>query len=154
MPHDSKGFVSLVGSGPGDVDHLTIGALRAIEGAQALLYDALVHPDIIALAPKRCIKICVGKRGDRLSEHGQRGRDALLSEEADHLPLATSLPLGMRRMLEVARAVIAEPRVLLLDEIASGMDEDELVRELEPEVVAHRLEDAEATTSDDDIAHR
>ncbi len=36
--------------------------------------------------------------------------------------VATSLPLGMRRMLEVARAVIAEPRVLLLDEIASGMD--------------------------------
>ncbi|WP_040517846.1 ABC transporter permease subunit [Gordonia neofelifaecis] len=42
--------------------------------------------------------------------------------------VATSLPLGMRRMLEVARAVVAQPRVLLLDEIASGMDEDELVR--------------------------
>lgn len=62
-----EGFVSLVGSGPGDVDHLTIGAMKAIEGAQALLYDALVHPGIIALAPQRCIKICVGKRGDRLS---------------------------------------------------------------------------------------
>lgn len=42
--------------------------------------------------------------------------------------IATSLPLGMRRMLEVARAVIAEPRVVLFDEVASGLDEDELER--------------------------
>lgn len=56
--------------------------------------------------------------------------------------VATSLPLGMRRMLEVARAVIAEPRVLLLDEIASGMDEDELVR---LSVLIQALRDAGAT---------
>jgi branched-chain amino acid transport system ATP-binding protein/branched-chain amino acid transport system permease protein len=41
---------------------------------------------------------------------------------------ASSLPLGGRRLLEVARAVASEPRVLLLDEIASGLDEDEVVR--------------------------
>lgn len=69
MPHDTKspGFVSLVGAGPGDADLLTLGALKAIQSAQALLYDALVSEDILALAPARCVKICVGKRGDRLS---------------------------------------------------------------------------------------
>ena len=41
---------------------------------------------------------------------------------------ATSLPLGMRRLLEVARAMVARPRVLLLDEAASGLDEDEVDR--------------------------
>jgi uroporphyrin-III C-methyltransferase len=62
-----NGFVSLVGAGPGDADLLTLGALKVLHQAEALLYDALVSEDILALAPQRCIKICVGKRGDRLS---------------------------------------------------------------------------------------
>ncbi|KDE12255.1 ABC transporter permease subunit [Rhodococcus aetherivorans] len=56
--------------------------------------------------------------------------------------IATDLPLGMRRMLEVARAVVARPRVLLFDEVASGLDENELVRLAE---VIRALRDAGAT---------
>jgi ABC-type branched-subunit amino acid transport system ATPase component len=41
---------------------------------------------------------------------------------------AKSLPLGTRRLVEVARAVAAEPDVLLLDEPASGLSEVELQR--------------------------
>lgn len=41
---------------------------------------------------------------------------------------ATALPLGMRRMLEVARCLVSRPGVLLLDEVASGLDEDEVNR--------------------------
>ena len=41
---------------------------------------------------------------------------------------AASLPLGTRRLLEVAKALVAAPRILLLDEVASGLDEDEVVR--------------------------
>jgi branched-chain amino acid transport system permease protein len=41
---------------------------------------------------------------------------------------AKSLPLGTRRLVEVARAVAAEPDVLLLDEPASGLSEVELER--------------------------
>jgi branched-chain amino acid transport system permease protein len=42
---------------------------------------------------------------------------------------AESQPLGIRRLIEVARAVAADPRVVLFDEIASGLDDDE-VRDL------------------------
>lgn len=67
MRRERIGRVSLVGAGPGDPDLLTIRALRVLESAEALLFDALVSPDIVALAPERCIKIGVGKRGDRMS---------------------------------------------------------------------------------------
>lgn len=55
---------------------------------------------------------------------------------------AEELPLGTRRILEVARALAAEPAVLLLDEPASGLDEAE-VEALA--VVIRRLRDAGAT---------
>jgi branched-chain amino acid transport system permease protein len=36
----------------------------------------------------------------------------------------SSLPLGSRRLLELARVLAAEPSVILLDEVASGVDEE------------------------------
>ncbi|HEY5410440.1 MAG TPA: uroporphyrinogen-III C-methyltransferase [Caulobacteraceae bacterium] len=66
MPRET-GKVLLVGAGPGAADLLTVRALRAIEGAQALLYDALVAEEIIALAPSACVRVQVGKRAGRAS---------------------------------------------------------------------------------------
>jgi uroporphyrin-III C-methyltransferase len=68
MPHDERlGKVQLVGAGPGSADLMTLRALRAVEGAQALLYDALVSDEVVALAPTACVKIQTGKRAGRAS---------------------------------------------------------------------------------------
>ena len=68
MPPEPKlGRVRLVGAGPGAADLLTVRALRAIEGAQALLYDALISDEVLALSPAHCLKIQTGKRAGRTS---------------------------------------------------------------------------------------
>ena len=68
MPHEIlPGRVQLVGAGPGAADLLTLRALRAIEGAEALLYDALISEEVLALTPAHCLKIQTGKRAGRTS---------------------------------------------------------------------------------------
>ncbi|WP_394146206.1 uroporphyrinogen-III C-methyltransferase [Vibrio atypicus] len=58
----NKGEVALVGSGPGDVELLTLKALRFLQQADVVLYDYLVSDDILALTPSDTILVCVGKR--------------------------------------------------------------------------------------------
>ena len=63
----STGKVWLVGAGPGDVDLLTVKAYRVLQNADAVLFDALVSDDILALIPPHAEKIAVGKRAGKHS---------------------------------------------------------------------------------------
>ena len=57
----NAGEVALVGSGPGDVELLTVRAVRFIEQADIAIYDRLVSDEIMALLPEDCEKYYVGK---------------------------------------------------------------------------------------------
>jgi uroporphyrin-III C-methyltransferase/precorrin-2 dehydrogenase/sirohydrochlorin ferrochelatase len=62
----SKGFVSLVGAGPGDPELWTVRASRRIAEADLVLYDALVDAaGLRAMTQAQCF--CVGKRAGRAS---------------------------------------------------------------------------------------
>ncbi len=54
--------ITLVGAGPGDVDLITIKAIKALKTANVVLYDALVNEELLTYAPETATKVFVGKR--------------------------------------------------------------------------------------------
>lgn len=58
----NRAKVTLVGSGPGAGDLLTLGGQRAIRQAEAVLYDSLVGPEVLQYLPLQAELIHVGKR--------------------------------------------------------------------------------------------
>ena len=58
----SKGMAYLVGAGPGDAGLLTLRGAELLGRADVVVYDALVNPDLLKLAPKTAEIIYGGKR--------------------------------------------------------------------------------------------
>jgi len=54
--------LTLVGAGPGNAELITLKGLKAIQTADAVLYDALVNTDLLEQAPKGIPLVFVGKR--------------------------------------------------------------------------------------------
>lgn len=55
-------LISLVGAGPGDPELITLKAIRTIENADVILYDALANEELLSYAHPHCVKKFVGKR--------------------------------------------------------------------------------------------
>ncbi len=62
-----SGFVSFVGSGPGDPELLTVKAVNRLKAAQAVLFDDLSAGPILELVPAGVELVAVGKRAGRPS---------------------------------------------------------------------------------------
>jgi uroporphyrin-III C-methyltransferase len=59
------GKVYLTGAGPGDIELLTLKALRVIKEADIIIYDRLANPDILEEAKNGCEFVYVGKEDGR-----------------------------------------------------------------------------------------
>lgn len=80
-----KPIVTLVGAGPGDPDLLTIKGAKALAEANVVLYDALANEELLSYAPKRAVKIFVGKR---------KGFHAYTQEQINQLIVDNALTYG------------------------------------------------------------
>ena len=77
-----SGKVFLVGAGPGDPGLLTIKGARALAEADVVVYDRLLDPSLVELAPASAERVFVGK---------ERGRQALTQAEINDLLVAEGL---------------------------------------------------------------
>ncbi|PZD73731.1 Uroporphyrinogen-III C-methyltransferase [Acaryochloris thomasi RCC1774] len=62
-----QGKVDIVGAGPGGLAYLTLAGKSLIVQAEVLIYDALIHSEILTLATEDCVRLSVGKRGGQPS---------------------------------------------------------------------------------------
>ena len=75
------GRVVLVGAGPGDAELITLRGARALAEAEVVVYDRLVAPSLLDLAPPGAERIYVGKEPGR-APVAQRDIERLLVDRA------------------------------------------------------------------------
>ena len=74
-----SGRVYIVGGGCGGAGLLTLRARELISRCGALVYDDLIHPDILALAPREARLVYMGKRAGHSSARQEDICETLVS---------------------------------------------------------------------------
>jgi uroporphyrinogen III methyltransferase/synthase len=84
--------VYLVGAGPGDPSLITVRGLRCLERADVVVYDHLVHPRLLSMAPPHAERIDVGAAAPQPGE--QDAICLLVSEKAREGKIVVRLKWG------------------------------------------------------------
>src|SRR4029453_12379364 len=95
--------------------------LVALVGHSTHLYDDLTARENLAFA-----EVLAGRRPDAKRIEAALGRVGL--EDGKAGARVRALSSGLRRRVALARAILRDPRVLLLDEAFSGLDQDSTKR--------------------------
>jgi len=85
-----KGMISktpkltVVGAGPGDPELITLKAIKALESANVVLYDALINEELLRYAPINSEKIFVGKRKGCYAYQQEQINELIVSRTKSH----------------------------------------------------------------------
>lgn len=142
-PHGSiTGLIGPNGSGKSTLVNVLSGVLRPTEGAVFVDGQEMTGRKPTAFArrgiartfqtPRLFARLSVRENVAAVVRSPDRGVDRVADDWLDFLEIADyrhreagSLAYGLQRRLEIARALAAEPRYLLLDEPAAGLNDDE-----------------------------
>ncbi len=121
---------SLLGKTPSEI--AALGLLRTFQTARVFpgltaLENVLVgaHRQVKSRALSQMLWLGGARREERaLTERAEALLD-LVGLSAFRDTAATSLPMGAQKLIEVCRALMARPRLLLLDEPAAGLNDSE-----------------------------
>jgi len=80
---ENRGKLTVVGAGPGDVELITLKAIKALEAADVVLYDALVNPSLLEYA-KNAEHIFVGKRKGCYVYQQEQINELIITKGASH----------------------------------------------------------------------
>jgi uroporphyrin-III C-methyltransferase/precorrin-2 dehydrogenase/sirohydrochlorin ferrochelatase len=118
-----EGHVSLIGTGPGDPDLLTLKARRLLHEADVVLHDQLVPQAILELARREAIVIEVGKKGYGPSWK-QEDINALMIKHAE-------------KGAQIARLKSGDPAIFgRLDEELDALDEAAIAFDIVPGITS------------------
>ncbi len=74
---------TVVGAGPGDIELITLKGIKALQNAHVVLYDALVHPDLLKYASD-AEHIFVGKRKGCYTYQQEQINELIVSRALTH----------------------------------------------------------------------